>query len=58
MLKKPSDPAYGPVSLKRESQREDSLTQTLRVDLVNGKIHMNVISTSCGQLHIKIQKAI
>ena len=33
-------------------QREDCLPQTLRVALVNGKIHMNVTNTGQGELHL------
>ena len=52
MVKKPSDFSNGPVIVKMKSQREDCLPQTLRVALVNGKIHMNVTNTGQGELHI------
>ena len=45
MVKKPSDYSDGPVVVKMKSWREDCLPQTLRVALVNGKIHMNVTNT-------------
>ena len=35
-----------------KSQREDCVPQTLRVELVKGKIHMNVTNAGQGQLHI------
>ena len=35
-----------------KSQKEDCLPQTLRVALVNGKIHMNVTNTGQGELHL------
>ena len=38
--------------MKIKSQREDSLPQTLRVALVNGKIQMNVTNTGQGELHL------
>ena len=31
---------------------ENCLPQTMRVELVNGKIHMNVTNTGQGELHI------
>ena len=49
MVKKPSDLSDGPVVVKMTSQREDCLPQTLRVALVNGKIHMNVTNTGQGE---------
>ena len=52
MLKKSSDLSDGPVVVKMESQREDCLPQTLRVALVNGKMHMNVTNTGQGELHL------
>ena len=35
-----------------KSQREDCLPQTLRVAVMNGKIHMNVKNTGHGDLHL------
>ena len=35
-----------------KSQREDCLPQTLRVSVMNGKIHMNVQNTGQGDLHL------
>ena len=35
-----------------KSQRKDSLPQTLRVALVNGKIRMSVNNTGQGELHL------
>ena len=52
MVKKSSELSGGPVVLKIKSQREDCLPQTLRVALVNGKIHRNVTTTGQGELHI------
>ena len=48
MIKKPSDLAGGLVVVKIKSQRDDCLHQTLRVALVHGKIHMDVINTRDG----------
>ena len=52
MIKKPSNLADGQVVVKMKSQREDCLPQTLRIALVNCKIHMNVRNTGEGELHI------
>ena len=35
-----------------KSQRKDSLPQTLRVAVMNGKIHINVKNTGQGDLHL------
>ena len=52
MVKKnPSDLSDGPVVVKMRSHREDCLPQTLRVALINGRMHMNVTNTGQGQLH-------
>ena len=52
MVKKCSDLSDGPLVVKMKSQREDCVSQTLRVALVNGRIHMNVTNTGQGKLHI------
>ena len=52
MIRKPSDLADGPVIVKMKSQRDNCLPQTLRVALVNGKIHMNVTNSGQGELHM------
>ena len=52
MVKKPSDLSDGPVYVKMRLQREDCLPQTLRAALVNGKIHMKVMNTGQGELHL------
>ena len=52
MVRKPSELSDGPVVVKMKSQTEDCLPQTLRVALVNGKIHMNVTNTGQGELHL------
>ena len=52
IVKKPSDLSDGPVVVIMKSQREDCLPQTLRVALVNGKIHTNVTNTGQGELHL------
>ena len=52
MVKKPSDLSDGSVVVEMKSKREDCLPQTLRVAVVNSKIHMNVINTGQGELHI------
>ena len=52
MVRKPPDLSDGTVVVKMKSQREDSLPQTLRVAVVNGKIHMNVTNTGQGELHL------
>ena len=49
MVKKPPDLSVG---MKMKSQREDCLPQTLRVAVMNGKIHMNVKNTGQGDLHL------
>ena len=52
MVKKPSDLSDSPVVVKIETQREDCLPKTLKVSLVNGKMHMNVTNASQGELHL------
>ena len=52
MARKPSDVSDGTVVVKMKSQRGDSLPQTLRVAVVNGKKHMNVTNTGQGELHL------
>ena len=52
MVKKPPDFSDGIVVVKMKSQREDCLPQTLRVAVMNGKIHMNVKNTGQGDLHL------
>ena len=52
MVKKCPDLSDGTVVLKMKSQREDCLPQTLKVAIVNGKIHMNVTNTGQGELHL------
>ena len=52
MVRKPPDLSDGTVVVKMKSQREDCLCQTLRVAVVNGKIHMNVTNTGHGELHL------
>ena len=52
MVKKPPDLSDGLVVVKMKSQREDCLPQTLRVAVMNGKIHMNVKNTGQGDLHL------
>ena len=52
MVKKPSDLSDGTVVMKMKSQREDCLPQTLRVAIVNGKIHINVTNTGQGESHL------
>ena len=42
MVKKPSDLSHGFTVVKMKSQREDTQPQTLRVALLNGKIHVTV----------------
>ena len=51
IVRKPSLLSDGPLVVKMKSQREDCLPQTLRVAVVNGKIHMNVTNTGQGELH-------
>ena len=52
MVRKPPDLSDGTVVVKMKSQREDCLPQTLKVPVVNGKIHMNVTNTGQGELHL------
>ena len=52
MVKKPPDLSDEIVVVKMKSQREDCLPQTLRVAVMNGKIHMNVKNTGQGDLHL------
>ena len=52
MVKEPSELSDGLVVVKMKSKREDCLPQTLRVAVVNGKIHMNVTNTGQGELHL------
>ena len=52
MVKKTSDLSDGPVVVKMKSQREDCPPQTLRVALVNGKVHINVTNIGQGELHL------
>ena len=52
MEKKPSDLSDGKVVLEMKSQKEDRLPQTLRVALVNDKMHINVTNTGQGELHL------
>ena len=52
MVKKPPDLSDQIVVVKMKSQREDCLPQTLRVAVMNGKIHMNVKNTRQGDLHL------
>ena len=52
MVRKPPDLLDGTVVVKMKSQREDCLPQTLKVAVVNGKIHMNVTNTGQGELHL------
>ena len=52
LVKKPSDLLDCPVAVKKKSQREGCLHQTLRVALVNGKIHMSVTNSGQGELHL------
>ena len=52
MIKKPSDLSDGTAVVKMKSQGDDCLPQTLRVAVVNGKIHMNVTNTGQGELHL------
>ena len=52
MIRKSPELSNGTVVVKMESQREDCLPQTLRVAVVNGKIHMNVTNTGQGELHL------
>ena len=52
MVRKPPDLSDGTVVVKMKSQREDCLPQTLKVPVVNGKMHMNVVNTGQGELHL------
>ena len=52
MVRKPPDLSDSTVVVKMNSQREDCLPQTLKVAVVNGKLHMNVTNTGQGELHL------
>ena len=52
VIKKLTDFTHGLVVVKMKSQREDFLSQALRVALVNGKINMNVTNTNQQELYI------
>ena len=52
MVKKSPDLSDGIVVVKMKSQREDCLPQTLRVAVMNGKIHMNVRNAGQGELQL------
>ena len=52
MVRKLPDLSDGTVVVKMKSQREDCLPQTLKITVVNGKIHMNVTNTGQGELHL------
>ena len=52
IVKKPPDLSDGTVVVKIKLQREYCLPQTLRVTVLNGKIHMNVTNTGQGELHL------
>ena len=52
MVKKPPDLSDGLVVVKMKSQRKDCLPQTLRVAVMNGKMHMNVKNAGQGDLHL------
>ena len=52
MVKKQSDLSDGPVVVKMKSQRGYCLPETLRVALVNDKMHMNITNTGQGELHL------
>ena len=57
MIKKPSDLADGSVVVIMKSWREDCLPQTLRVALVNGKLHMIFTNTGQGEVaHLQKSK--
>ena len=52
MVRKSPDLSDGTVVVRMKSHRKDCLPQTLRVAVVNGKIHMNVTNTGQEELHI------
>ena len=52
MVRKSPDLSDGTAVVKMKSQREDCLPQTLRVAVLNGKIHMNVTNTGQEELHL------
>ena len=52
MVRKPPDLSDGTVVVKMKLQREDCLPQTLKVAVVNVKIHMNVPNTGQGELNL------
>ena len=52
MVRRPPDLLEGTVVVKMKSQRGDCLPQTLKVPVVNGKIHLNVTNTGQGELHL------
>ena len=43
MVKKPSDLKDGPVIVKTKSQGDSYLPQTLKVEMLNGQIEVNVL---------------
>ena len=51
MVKNPPRPFRWYSSSKMKLKREDCLPQTLKVALVNGKMHMNITNTCQGELH-------
>ena len=55
MVKKPSDLSDGPVVVKMKSQREDCLPQTLRVALINEKMHMSQILVKESYIFIEVK---
>ena len=52
IVKKTSDLTDGLAVVKMKWKKEDWLPQTLRVEMVNSKIHMNVTNTGQGESHI------
>ena len=52
MVRKTPDLSDDTVVERKKSQREDCLPQTLKVAVVNGKIHMNVTNTGQGELNL------
>ena len=50
IVRKPPHLSDGTVVVKMKSQREDSLPQTLKVAVVNGKIYMNVTKYWSGRI--------
>ena len=52
MVRKPPHLSDGTVVVKMKSEIEGSLPKTLKVAVVNGKIHMNVTNTGQGELHL------